>query len=89
MPTYEYLCRECGETFDVYYRSFAESERAEGSKNGGGVECARCGAKKSAERVFSVFGTRSGGSSSPSSGAAPMGGGGSSSCCGGGGCGCG
>lgn len=80
MPTYEYVCRKCDATFDVYYRSFAESDKA-----GEVVACEKCGAKK-AERVFSVFGTRSasgGGSVSPSNG------GGGGSCCGGGGCGCG
>ena len=80
MPTYEYHCRKCDETFEVYYRSFAESERHE--KSGGRVACECCGAKASAERVFSVFGTKT-------QGASPKPSGGGGSCCGGGGCGCG
>ncbi len=82
MPTYEFRCAQCDETFEVFYRSFAESERVLDGKSRK-IACARCGAR-AAERVFSVFGARSKSSGGPSPSPAPGG-----PCCGGGGCGCG
>lgn len=73
MPTYEYACRECGESFELR-RSFAERLAA--------TSCPGCGAE--AEIRLSVpgmvgAGSRSGASALP---AGPAGG-----CCGGGACG--
>ena len=53
MPIYEYKCRKCDTKFEML-RSMSASDEE--------IECPECG-EKSAERIFSVFGSTSGSSS--------------------------
>lgn len=74
MAVYEYLCKECGETFERQ-RSMAEAE--------GDVRCPS--GHDQVRRRFSVYAMS--GSSSGAPAPAPMPSGGGGGCCGGG-CGC-
>ncbi len=71
MPIYQYLCKECGKSFDVLFKS--ASERKE-------VLCPNCGSKD-VEKSFAAFSVKGGGSAGVgfSEGSCP-------SCCSGGSC---
>ena len=51
MPIYEFLCRPCGEVFEVLFRSPFEKRK---------VRCPKCGGDE-VGRVFSTFSTGGGG----------------------------
>jgi putative FmdB family regulatory protein len=50
MPTYEYHCKECGHSFDLF-SSIAEKERREREAS---IACEKCGSRK-VEQVFGGF----------------------------------
>jgi len=75
MPLYEYICRDCNESFEALV--------AASRRDDGGEDCPSCGSQRIARKVSLIGGfvsknaARSGGSSEPFTCGAP-------SCCGGG-----
>ena len=74
MPNYEFLCRECGYTFE-FSSTVNEKERKEREHS---ITCEQCGSDK-VEQVFGGFSILSGTQVRRNSGEG-------SSCCGGGNC---
>jgi putative FmdB family regulatory protein len=65
MPTYEYVCLDCGNKFDIFATL---SEKEKGLK----VKCPNCGSKK-ASQVFSKISIITPGKSKSSSSSCPPG----------------
>ena len=51
MPIYEYVCRDCGQRFEKFFRSMRGSAE---------LVCPHCGSSR-AQKALSLFGSRSSG----------------------------